>query len=165
MEKRDLYDNNKQLTGLTFYKGNPIPPGYYFLVVVVFIQNSKGEFLIQKRSARKDGKWATTGGHPKAGETSRQGIIMEVQEELGLDISQDNFIYFKELKDEDCYCDLYYLQKDIDINEIICQPEEVEKVKWATSAEIDTLFKNGEFKKTHYQMFQECLVYLKEKNS
>ena len=81
MEKRDLYDKDKNLTGKTIYKNFPIPKGYYILVVLIFIQNSEGKFLIQKRSKLKNGKFATTGGHPKAGETSIEGAITEVKEE------------------------------------------------------------------------------------
>ena len=49
---------------------------------MVFIQNSEGKFLIQKRSKIKNGKYATTDGHPKSGEDSIQGIISEVKEEI-----------------------------------------------------------------------------------
>ena len=42
--------------------------------------------MIQKRVKKKDGKWATTGGHPVSGETSKQGIIREIKEETNLDI-------------------------------------------------------------------------------
>ena len=56
MEKRDLYDKDKNLTGKTILKNFPIPKGYYILVVLIFIQNSEGKFLIQKRSKLKNGK-------------------------------------------------------------------------------------------------------------
>lgn len=59
MELRDLYDENKELTGETIYKGQDVPKERYYITVVVFIQNSKNEFLIQKRVKKKDGKWAT----------------------------------------------------------------------------------------------------------
>lgn len=59
MELRDLYDENKELTGETIYKGQDVPKGRYYITVAVFIQNSKNEFLIQKRVKKKDGKWAT----------------------------------------------------------------------------------------------------------
>lgn len=59
MELRDLYNENKELTGKTIYKGQDVPKGHYYITVVVFIQNSKNEFLIQKRVKEKDGKWAT----------------------------------------------------------------------------------------------------------
>ena len=54
MERRDLYDENRNLTGETILKGEEIPKGRYIVVVLVFIQNSKGEFLIQKRSKIKN---------------------------------------------------------------------------------------------------------------
>ena len=78
MEKRDLYNEKRELTGETIYKGEKIPDGKYIVVVLVFIQNSEGQFLIQKRSKRKNGKFASTGGHPKSGEDSIQGIITEI---------------------------------------------------------------------------------------
>ena len=70
IEKRDLYDINRVLTGKTIFKGDSIPDNNYIVVVLVFIQNSDGKFLIQKRSKIKNGKYATNGGHPKSGENS-----------------------------------------------------------------------------------------------
>lgn len=55
MEKRDLYDINRALTGKTMFKGDSIPDNHYIVVVLVFIQNSEGKFLIQKRSETKNG--------------------------------------------------------------------------------------------------------------
>ena len=82
MERRDLYDAERNLTKETILKGEKIPEGKYIVVVLVFIQNNDGKFLIQKRSERKNGKYATTGGHPKSGESSIQGILTEVEEEI-----------------------------------------------------------------------------------
>lgn len=39
MEKRDLYDINRKLTGETIFKGEKIPENRYILVVMVFIEN------------------------------------------------------------------------------------------------------------------------------
>ena len=49
MEKRDLYDSQRNITGETILKGEEIPKGRYIIVVLVFIQNSEGKFLIQKK--------------------------------------------------------------------------------------------------------------------
>ena len=49
LEKRDLYDINRKLTGKTIFKGEAIPDGKYITVVLVFIQNTEGKFLIQKK--------------------------------------------------------------------------------------------------------------------
>ena len=83
MEKRDLYNENSEVTSKTYFKGEPIPVGYYPMVVMICIQNSKGEFLMQKRVPSKGGDWGVTGGHPKSGETPYEGMITEVREELG----------------------------------------------------------------------------------
>ena len=92
MEKRDLYDKNRKLIGKTITKNEVPPEGTYIQVVLIFIQNGEGKFLVQKRSKAKNGLFATTGGHPKSGETSKQGIIAEVKEEIGQDVKSLQFI-------------------------------------------------------------------------
>ena len=94
MEYRDLYDNNRILTGEKILKNDKIPENKFILMVVIFIQNNKNEFLIQKRTIDKGGLWATTGGHPKSGDSSIEGIITEVKEELGISINKP--ILFKQ---------------------------------------------------------------------
>ena len=158
MEYRDLYNENRQKTGEKILKNEPIPENKYIMMVVIFIENDKNEFLIQKRCAEKDGKWATTGGHPKSGENSLEGIFTEVKEELGINISQPKL--FKQASGKNTYCDLYYLKENIDIANISIQEEEVEEVKWASIDEINTLMKNDKFNKGHYMMFKDCLEYL-----
>ena len=161
MEKRDLYDENKILTGETIYKGQEVPKGRYYITVVVFIQNDKNEFLIQKRVAKKDGKWATTGGHPVSGETSKQGIITEIKEELGINVIEDNIILFKTLKTEDDFVDIYYLKENINIDKVKIQEDELEDVKWACKEEIEKLIENGQFSESHTEFFRDCLEFLK----
>ncbi len=158
MEKRDLYDENKNLIGKTIYKDEEIPNGKFILVVVAVIQNSDGKFLIQKRSEAKGGQWALTGGHPKSGETSLQGLLTEVKEELGINVKDP--VLFKEAQGENVFCDLYYVKQDFDVKDIVMQEEEVSGVMFATIEEIDSLFNKGTFKKGHYMMFQDCLEYL-----
>ena len=162
MELRDLYDENKKLTGEKIYKGQDVPKGRYYITVVVFIQNSKNEFLLQKRVKKKDGKWATTGGHPVSGETSKQGIITEIKEELGIDIPEENIKLFKTIKTEDDFVDIYYLKEDIDINKIKIQKEEVSNVKWVTINDIEKMIKEGEFSASHREFFEDCIKYLND---
>ena len=162
MELRDLYDENKKLTGEKIYKGQDVPKGRYYITVVVFIQNRKNEFLLQKRAKKKDGKWATTGGHPVSGETSKQGIITEIKEELGIDIPEENIQLFKTIKTEDDFVDTYYLKEDIDINKIKIQKEEVSDVKWATINDIEKMIKEGEFSESHREFFEDCIRYLND---
>ena len=104
MEKRDLYDINRNLTGETIFKDEKTPKDRYILVVLVFIQNSKGDFLIQKRSKLKDSKYGSTGGHPKTGENSIQGMMTEIKEEIGLEVQKDDLklFYKKNLAYKQC---------------------------------------------------------------
>lgn len=162
MELRDLYDENKQLTGEKIYKGQNVPKGRYYITVVVFIQNNENQFLLQKRVKKKDGKWATTGGHPISGETSKQGIITEIKEELGINVLEENVKLFKTIKTEDDFVDIYYLKEDININEIKIQKEEVEDVKWATIYEIQKMIHQENFSESHKAFFEDCLKYLND---
>ena len=165
MELRDLYDKDRKLTGEKIYKGQNIPQGRYYITVVIFIQNSKNEFLLQKRSKKKDGKWATTGGHPISGQTSEEGIITEVKEELDIDIVSENIKLFKTIKTKDDFVDIYYLKEDVDITKIKIQNEEVSDIKWATIEEIKKLIKSEAFSTSHAEFFQFCLDYLKKINN
>ena len=168
LEKRDLYDKNRNLTGETIFKGEEIPEGKYINVVLVFIQNSEGKFLIQKRSEIKNGKYATTGGHPKSGETSLQGIITEVKEEIGVDVKPaDLVLYYGGRSDtEKVFWDDYYIKMDIpNIEELKLQEEEVASVHWFSADEINQLMKKEMFFMNHYEEFEFLLDWLKERNT
>lgn len=162
MEKRDLYDSNRNLTGETIYKGDSIPDGKFILVVLSFIQNSKGEFLIQKRSVQKHGKYGSTGGHAKTGETSIQAMITEIYEEIGLDINKDelNLVYSGRDDIDKVFFDLYYIKKDFSIESLTLQEEEVESVKWMTIDEVKQLTSTNEFLDSHIDEFYRILDYL-----
>ena len=93
IEYWDLYDENRKLTGEKILKDDKI-----FKYCIIFIENKRGELLLQ---VKKYNKWSTTGGHPKSGDTSIEGIITGVKEELGIDISSDEVILFKNIQTED----------------------------------------------------------------
>ena len=160
MEKRDLYTETRELTGEFIYKGNEVPKGRYYLTVMAWIQNSKGELLLQLTSKQKKNKWATTGGHPKMGESSLEGIVNEIREELGIDVDKNLFSLFKTVKTEDDFVDLYCLKSDFDINAINVQEDEVEKVGWFKKEEVDGMIDSGLFLPEHVEFYHEFLEYL-----
>ena len=162
MEKRDLYDINRNLTGETIYKGDSIPNGKFILVVLSFIQNSKGEFLIQKRSVQKGGKYASTGGHAKTGETSIQAMMTEINEEVGLNVNEDELDLFYSGRDDidKVFFDLYYIKKDFSTDSLTLQKEEVESVKWMTVDEIKQLISTNKFLDSNVDEFYKILDYL-----
>lgn len=168
MEQRDLYDINRKLTGEKIFKGEPIPEGKYIIVVLAFIQNSKNELLIQKRSANKDGKYGGTGGHPKSGETSLQGMITEIKEEIGLDVNPEELeLIFSGREDSThVFYDLYYMKKDLEISNLTLQKEEVDFVKWMPINDVLKIIENGDFLKNHedevfrfIKIFEERGIY------
>ena len=164
MEKRDLYDENRNLTGETIFKGEKIPDERYIVVVLVFMQNAEGKFLIQKRSKIKNGKYATTGGHPKSGENSIQGVITEVEEEIGLKLKEEDLqLYFSgKSEEEQVFWDDYYIKMDIpNISELKLQYEEVESLHWFSVEEIKKLMQEDKFFKNHYEEFENLIKWLR----
>lgn len=163
VEYRDLYDENRKPTGEKVAKGQKFADGRYIVVVMVFIENSKGQLLLQKRSAVKGGKWATTGGHPTSGQSSLEGICQEVKEELGLDVDKKQFKLLRTTKTPKTFVDLYYMQSDVDVKDLTLQKEEVQDVAWFSKKQILELVKNNEFFEPHFEDLQEFLKW-KEKN-
>ena len=163
MERRDLYDINRKPTGETIFKGEKIPLNRYIIVVLSFIQNSKGEFLVQKRSKQKDGKFGSTGGHAKTGENSIEAIISEIHEELGLTVlpSELNLIYSGREDTERVFFDIYYLKKDFDIESLTLQKEEVDFVEWDSIEKINELIANNLFLENHVEEFYRMMDILK----
>ena len=151
MEYLDLYDVNGNLTGesipRTKDKGN-VPEGKYIKLVLIFIQNSDNKFLFQTTSECKGHVIATTGGHVQSGQTSKEAVINEVSEELGK--------IFKL-----AITDIYYLKKDIDLNNIVLQEEEVESVNWLSIDEINKLISEDKLRKGNIEPFKEVLEYIK----
>ena len=159
-EERDLYDENSILTGKTYFKGDKVPEGFYPMVVMIALQNSKGEFLMQKRVPRKGGDWGVTGGHPKAGETPLQGIVAEVLEELGLDISEEKLVVYDEGCDgKDCY-KMYYLKLDIDTGNLKIQEDELSEVKWFSMEKLNEMVQTKELNPDQISCFVKCVKFL-----
>ena len=68
--------------------------GLWHIHVGVWIMNQNGELLLQQRSGAKKVnpyKWTRTGGHVDSGEIPIDGIQREVEEEIGVKISKDDF--------------------------------------------------------------------------
>lgn len=159
-EKRSLYDKNSNLTDKFYFKGDKIPENYYPMVVMVAIQNSKGEFLMQKRTPHKGGDWGITGGHPKFGETPTQGMITEIKEELGLDVNENDLVEFNSGCDgTDCY-KMYYLKLDVDLKNITIQEDELTEVRWFSLSKLKEMVETKELNPNQIAFFIKCCKFL-----
>ena len=90
MELFDLYTAEREKTGKTMVRGEPVPEGFYRLVIHVCIFDKAGRMLIQQRQPFKEGwpdRWdISVGGSAVAGDSSRSAAERETMEELGLSI-------------------------------------------------------------------------------
>ena len=168
MEKWNLYTIDRVITNRVITRGDDIPKNLYHLVVHVCIFNAKNQMLIQQRQTFKKGwpnMWdVTVGGSAMIGESSRQAAMREVAEELGLKIDLKNTPpvitkYFSEGFD-----DIYILEKEIDISNLILQYEEVQAVKWVGFEEILDMIRLKKFI-PYDESFIQFLFHLHQVNS
>lgn len=146
----DVYDENKKKTGKTAERGvYEFENGEYHLVVQAIILNIKNEILITKRAPfKKFGEmWECNGGSVLRGETSLEGILREVKEELGIEFSKKEAIFLKEVKREMIpanFKDLWLFKRDIADNEITLPDGEATDFKWVNIDEFIKMFDNKE---------------------
>ncbi len=156
MEYLSLYDNEGNVVEEKGIRG--VDSKYLKGIVIIFIENSKGEFLIQMTSKSRESVYATTGGHVDYGDTFDNTVVKEVYEELGIDISKDNIIEICDVVAFNHYYErVYYLKKDIDINELTLKKDEVEYVKWFSINEILDLIKENKFRDGNIEGFMNVL--------
>lgn len=165
METRDLFDKNGNLTGKTIIKDEPIPEGQYIAVTLCFIQNNEGDFLIQKRSIQKNGKYGFPSGHLETGESSLQGMIRELNEEMGIDVQpmELELMDFGRNDEAQYFYSIYYLRKEYNLKDLILQQDEVDFVEWDSLEQIQELVDNNLFSPSHLEIFLKLKDILKEK--
>lgn len=145
----DLYNVDREKTGLTAVRGEKLPEGTYRMVVHVCIFNSKGEMLIQRRAddiVRWPGMWdVSVGGGASAGDDSRGAAERETAEELGLHIDFSNRRPVITVNFHDGFDDFYTVERDVSPDELDLQKEEVAEARWASREEIEAMIDEGIF--------------------
>lgn len=141
----DLYNEKGECTGITHERGHPIPQGMYHLVVSAWITNNKGQFLLSQRHPDKPYPlyWECTGGSVLAGESSLDGAIREVKEELGIELDRSTaHLLFRTRRDstQDFY-DVWLFQADVPIQDLNLQSTEVVNARWVDKDELLDMFR------------------------
>lgn len=165
MELWDIYDKDRNLTGRTMKRGEPVKDGDYHLVVHICIFNTDGKMLIQQRQPFKDG-WSnlwdiTVGGSSVAGDTSIAAAVREVREEVGIQLSPGELRKTMTIDFKHGFDDFYTVTKDVDISSLKLQYEEVQQVKWADADEIKALIDAGKFIPYH-KAFIDMLFHFRD---
>ncbi len=138
VELWDIYDENRNLTGRTHRRGDALQPGDYHLVVHVWIQNSKGNFLLTKRTPNKHfpNMWEATGGSALVGDTSLDAALREVLEETGLSLDPGKGSCLLSYRREDNFSDIWLFRQEFDLSEIVFQEGETCGAMYASKAEV-----------------------------
>lgn len=151
----DIYDENRNKTGkIAEREITEFEKGEFHIVVSAIIINSKKEILISQRAPHKKHPlvWECNGGSILAGETSLEGMIRELKEELGLEFEKEEGVLLKSVKREQFrfpdFKDLWLFKKDIDIKDIKFPDGEAIAAKWVTIEEFLRMYENGEIVKT-----------------
>lgn len=165
MELLDVYNSNGEITGKVVERGTKdefFGPDEHIGVAIIYIENSKGEFLMQLTSKEKGNIYSATGGHIDHGETPYETIVREVKEEIGLDISNENVIDLGHICVDFPVRFIFYLKKDIDINNLVLDKREVESMHYLTKENLRKVIDEGKMHKGHIFVLEEVLKY-KEK--
>ena len=143
MELVDLYDENRLPLGKTAERSAPKGPGELRLVVHVCVFDRRGrtrsKFIFPNL-------WdVSVGGGVDAGETSRRGAEREVREELGVSLDLSGLRPSVTVNFDGGFDDFYILTKDLSIEGLTLQEEEVQAVRWASLEEILDMLGRGAF--------------------
>ena len=146
----DIYDTNRKKTGKTTQRnGFQLKEGEYHIVVTGIIINKKGEILISKRAEHKRHglMWECCGGSILAGETSLEGILREIKEELGIEFAKKDAIFLKEIRRDKTppdFKDIWVFKKNLDIKELTFSDGEVIEAKWVSEDEFIRMYQKNE---------------------
>ena len=148
MEYWDIYDKDGNFTGRKKGKYEKWDKDEYHLATEVWVINSKKQILIQQRSEKCQllpGIWALTTGRIVSGETTRQGCIRELKEELGIEAKEEECNLVKSLLKNrlGMIWDIYFLRKDVELEDVTLQKEEVSRVKLVNTDEFRDMLKEG----------------------
>ena len=149
MELVDSYDENRTPLGRTAERHAQKGPGEYRMVVHVCLFDRRGRLLIQQRTAEKHiwpNLWDVSGGGGvDAGETSRQGAEREFREELGVPLNLSSLRPSLTVNFEGGFDDFFILTRDLPLEDLTLQREEVAAVRYVTLEELLDMVDAGTF--------------------
>ncbi len=87
----------------------------------------------------------TVGGSAVSGESSQDAIERELFEEIGLRHDFQKIRPQLTINFDKGFNDIYLIEREVDLDSLCLQPEEVQRVKWASQEEIFRMMESGEF--------------------
>ncbi len=170
MEKWDILNSRGEPTGRRVTRGRRaiLRSGEYHSVVHIWIVDSRGRLLIQRRSEKKHlmpGEWAATGGATIAGETPFESARRELYEELSIYSDQSNLKKVATIKRRSSILTVWVIKKDVPVEALRLQKSEVAEVRWVTREQLSEMIDNGSYHNYGREYFDIVFsaIYGKEK--
>lgn len=142
----DVLDENKQPTGRTHRRGDPMQSGDYHLVVDVWMRRGDGRYLLTRRAPTKGYAlmWESTGGSAASGEDSLTAALREAQEEAGmvLDAAKGRLVH--SYRGRDHFKDVWVFEHEAELEDVVLQEGETVDCRLATAEEILQLYRDRE---------------------
>lgn len=149
MEYWDVYNKKGKWKRRVIRKGEWLKNNEYHIIVEGWILRDDGNFIIQRRALEKKsfaGMWyCSAGGSVISGETPKEGMIREFKEELGIDIDSDELRLKRIIIDKNTIFYIYLVHKNIFLDDITLQAEEVMAVDIADPAKIKKMVEDKTF--------------------
>ena len=156
IELIDIYDENRELTGVILPRGTFLNPGQFQLYALAALETPDGRLLITQRSENESwgaGWWEIGGGGVPAGETSAYAIMREVREETGLDVSAckrdlaDTYVNIDPKRGHNYFTDIWHfrLPATPSAGDVVLQEEESVAWQLARWEDIEALNEQGIF--------------------
>ncbi|MBU3822829.1 NUDIX domain-containing protein [Flavobacteriaceae bacterium XHP0103] len=176
----DVANEQGELTGKKELKSVIHKKGLYHHTAHIWLYTKKGEILLSQRSAKKvicPLLWdVSVAGHIDAGESIVNGALREMQEEIGLTLSENDLMkigvfscfqnYDNGIKDYEFH-NTFIAELKIPISELKPQLEEVENIKLVSFDEFELLLKhsgaNGHFVPSNRIYYETVLKSIKGK--
>ena len=149
MEYWDVYDKKGKWKRRAIRKGERLKNDEYHIIVEGWILRDYGNFIIQRRALDKKsfaGMWyCSAGGSVISRETPKEGMVREFKEELGVDISEEELHLKRIITEKNTIFYIFLVRKNISLDEIKLQEEEVMDVDLADPNKIRKMVEDKTF--------------------
>lgn len=175
MEYVPVCDERGVLTGEIKSRSDVHRNGDWHPTVDVWLLNSRGELLLQQRSAQKEGnplKWnSSAAGHVTAGTTPLFTARQETLEELGLDLPEERFSFLFTTQEVFYFPDrpnparelahVFLAEVNVRVEHLLLQVEEVAEAVWVPIKELERRVKDADpVLVPHDEQYRRLFAYL-----
>ena len=159
MELWDLYDEKRKPLGLTHVRGVPLDGGTYHLIVDIWTITPDGKILLTQRHPDKTYglKWECTGGSVLAGESSLEGVLRELEEEVGIKAKPEEVMLMDTVRLVDRFVDTYINWRPVKLSELKLQDTEVVDARLVTYEELCREWEAGKVMPRRFARYREKL--------